>query len=80
MIIPRCRPPTWIELNNQYNIATSTTEPYHPNQSPAERQIQTVKAQTRAILDATSAPSSVWLYAVHYITDLLNFTADLSLN
>ena len=70
----------WTKLTNQYNIATSTTEPYHPNQNPAERRIQTVKARTRAILDATGAPSSVWIYAVHYVTDLLNFTADPSLN
>ena len=70
----------WIELTNQYNISTSTTEPHHPNQNPAERRIQTIKAQTRAILDATGAPSSVWIYAVHYVTDLLNFTADASLN
>lgn len=26
----------WFELTNQYSIATSTTEPYHPQQNSSE--------------------------------------------
>ena len=65
----------WKEICNQYLIHTTTTEPYHPNQNPAERRIQTVKARTRAVLDASGAPPSVWMYAVYYVVDILNLTA-----
>ena len=70
----------WNELTNLYNIATSTTEPYHPQQNPAEQRIQTIKARTRAVMDATGAPPSVWLYCVHYVVDILNMTAHAKLN
>ena len=70
----------WVELTNQYLISTPTTEPHHPQQNPAERHIQTIKARTRAILDATGATASVWLYCAHYVVDVLNMTAHPKLN
>ena len=59
----------WIELTNQYNIATSTTEPYNPNQNPAEHRIQTMKARTQPILDDTGDP--LWFGCMLFTTLLI---------
>ena len=36
----------WKEVLRKYNISSSTTEPHHPWQNPAERRIQECKKGT----------------------------------
>ena len=64
----------WNSILDQYSIAAETTEPYHPQQNQVERKIQTMKNMVMSILDATSAPSSLWLYCLYYVIDVLNST------
>ena len=45
----------WTELLRKYIISSSTTEPHHPQQNPAECTIQDIKSGTRRLLDHTGA-------------------------
>jgi hypothetical protein len=63
----------------KYNIKQSTTEPHHPQQNPAERQIQDVKRQVNLIMDRVGCPDMVWLLATKYVVYLLNRTSTKSL-
>jgi transposase InsO family protein len=63
----------------KYNIKQSTTEPHHPQQNPAERQIQDVKRQVNLIMDRVGCPDMLWLLATKYVVYLLNRTATKSL-
>ena len=47
------------EICNMYNIGQSTTESHHPQQSPAERRIGTIKHMTNRLMDRTGCPP--WL-------------------
>ena len=59
----------------KYNISSSTTEPYYPQQKPAERQIQVYKKGTNTILDQTGDTSHVWLYALFLWVGMYNCLA-----
>ena len=70
----------WKKILTKYNISRSTTEPYHPQQNPAERRIQDIKRYSLNIMDHTGAPESLWELAILYIMTLLNHTANKSLS
>ena len=72
----------WNEIYRRYNISSSTTEPHHPHQNPAERRIQEYKKGTNHILDRTGAPSYLWFYALLLWVGLLNilFGPNLGMN
>ena len=69
----------WNEIYRWYNISSSTTEPHHPHQNPAERRIQEYKKGTNRILDRTGAPSYLWFYALLLWVGLLNVLFDPNL-
>ena len=66
----------WIDILRKYNISSTTTEPYHPHQNPAERKIRDLKQTTNQILDRVGAPSDLWFYALKYVSYLYNHTAN----
>lgn len=63
------------KICRKYNVKQTTTEPHHPQQNPAERQIQEVKKRTNMIMDRTGCPEEVWYLVVQYVVYLLNRTA-----
>ena len=67
------------QICRKYNIKQETTEPHHPQQNPAERQIQEVKKRANMIMDRTGCPENVWYLAVQYVVYLLNRTANEAL-
>jgi len=74
------RSKAWKDILRKYNTSSSTTEPHHPQQNPAERRIQEIKKHASSILDHTGAPNYLWLYAILYVTFLLNHMATKSLD
>ena len=68
----------WKQVLRKYTISSSTTEPHHPWQNPAERRIQEYKKGTNRILDRTGAPAYLWFYALLLWVGLLNVLAKLS--
>ena len=69
----------WHEVLRKYCIAEQTTEPYHPQQNPAEARIGEVKKYTLKIMDRTGAPNNLWFYCMLYVVYLLNRVAMESL-
>ena len=53
----------WKNILRKYNIQGLTTEPYHPQQNPAERRIQDVKRVALRIMDHTNTPETLWFHA-----------------
>ena len=66
----------WTDILRKYNISSTTTEPYHPHQNPAERKIRDLKQTTNQILDRVGAPSELWFYALKYVSYLYNHTSN----
>ena len=46
----------WKDICRKFCISTSTTEPHHPQQNPAERRIKTIKQLALRLLDRCGAP------------------------
>jgi len=55
-----------------YQVKEMLTEPHHPNQNPAERRIQEIKATTNVIMDRTNTPEDLWYLCVEYVSYVLN--------
>ena len=70
----------WMEICNDYNIGTSTTEPKHPWQNRAERKIQTVKSSVNRLMDRTNTPGCLWYQCTVFVCMLLNVLANPQLN
>ena len=64
----------------EYNIKDHQTEPHHPNQNPAERQIQDVKSTSNLLMNRTNTPENLWFLCASYVAYLLNHLAMKSLN
>ena len=64
-----------------YLIADEWTEPYHPQQNPAEmRAVKWLKEHTtQVLLDRQGAPATLWLQAARYLAHIHNLSADKSL-
>ncbi len=60
------------EILRKYNIKDLQTEPHHPNQNPAERQIQEIKKTANTVMDRSGAPGCLWYLATVYAAYLLN--------
>eukprot|EP00957_Ditylum_brightwellii_P103912 7916934-Ditylum_brightwellii.AAC.1 len=67
------------KILRKYNIRSENTEPLHPQQNPAERQIQDFKQLSTKTMDRTGAPAFLWFFCMRYVVMLLNFTALKSL-
>jgi hypothetical protein len=70
----------WHEVLRKYCIKEETTEPYHPQQNPAEARIGEVKKYVLKIMDRTGAPNRLWFFCMLYVVYLLNRVAMDSLD
>ena len=70
----------WMDICDNYNIGTSTTEPLHPWQNRAERKIGTVKAAVNRLMDRTNCPDPLWFQCTVFVCMLLNVLANPQLN
>ena len=70
----------WMDICNEYNIGTSTTEPRHPWQNRAERKIGTVKKAVNRLMDRTNSPGCLWFQCTVFVCMLLNVLANPQLN
>ena len=69
------------EWNREHQIKESFTEPYHPQQNPAEaRAVKFIKQHTQILMDRTGAPPDTWFFASQYVASVHNHTADPTLN
>ena len=62
------------EFCRKHLILRTFTEPHHSNQNACERSIQTVKAQTYKLIEATGAPKEEWDYAMRFVVAAFNKT------
>ena len=68
-------------INRTFAVRDGLTEPYHPQQNPAElRAIKWLKAHSQVIMDRNEIPSWLWFLVVRYLADLNNHCADETLN
>ncbi len=65
----------WEEYLRDYWVKSKFTEPYHPNQNPAETDIRTMKEMLQRIFITTGCPAEAWYSAVKHVEDLRNNTA-----
>jgi hypothetical protein len=70
----------WMDICDNYNIGTSTTEPHHPWQNRAERKIGTVKQSVNRLMDRTNSPGFLWFQCTVFVCMLLNVLANPQLN
>ena len=69
-----------IAINRDLFVKDEFSEPYYPNQNPVEsRMIRYIKQSTHTLMDITGAPEVAWFYAITYICEIHNRTADLKL-
>lgn len=69
-----------IKRLQEWVTASEFTEPYHPQQNPAElRAIRWLKNSTRVIRQRTGEPKEVWLWIAKYLAYIHNITADETL-
>ena len=69
------------DLNRDYMVKDSFSEPYHPNQNPAESLgVKTIKTGAQAIMDRTGAKPYVWPFVHKYIADVHNHCSSPMLN
>ena len=55
------------EINRHWLIKDGFTEPYHPQQNPAElRAVRWLKMHTELIMNRTGAPDYLWFYCAKY--------------
>ena len=67
-------------LHREYSSQWSATEPYHPQQNPAEHEIiNHIKTFGRVIMDLTGAPDHLWWYAWSLFAYTHNRVANTSL-
>jgi hypothetical protein len=69
------------EINRRFAIKDGLTEPYHPQQNPAEmRAVKWLKSHSQVLMDRNEIPEWLWFQVVRYLADLHNYCADESLN
>ena len=67
-------------INRQFCIGDGYTEPYHPQQNPAElNAVKWLKTHTQVILDRSGAPEYAWLECAKWLADIHNVVTDESL-
>jgi len=69
-----------LDIQRELYIKDEFSEPYYPNQNPVEsRMIRYLKQSSHTLMDITGAPPVAWYYAITYICEVHNRTADLKL-
>ena len=65
----------WKAFERKMQIKSETSEPENQQQNPAERRIQTIKANVNQIMDKTNCPDEMWFECMTYIASILNMIA-----
>ena len=65
----------WKSYERKMLIKSETSEPHNQQQNPAERRIQTLKANMNAIMDRTGTPDFMWYECMLYQVSILNMIA-----
>ena len=69
-----------IQLNREFEVKDSWSEPRYPNQNPVEAlAIKWLKKAAERLLNHTGAPEIVWVFAFLYLALVNNWTADPTL-
>ena len=64
-----------MDILSTYHISNCHSEPYHQNQSPAERRYRTIKSRTNTVMNRSGAPANCWHLCLIYVCYLLNHIA-----
>jgi hypothetical protein len=68
------------DINRTFVIKDGLTEPYHPQQNPAEmRAVKWLKSHSQVLMDRNEVPPWLWFQVVKYLADLHNHCADETL-
>jgi len=64
-------------IHRELYIKDQFSEPYYPNQNPVElNMIRYLKQTSHVLMDKTGAPPRTWYYAICYLAEIHNRTAD----
>ena len=69
-----------MDILRAYHISNWHSEPYHPNQNPAEWRYMTIKSWTNTVMNRSGAPANCWLLCLIYVCYLLNHISCSSLD
>ena len=69
----------WNDIMRKYNCADEFTEPYNPQQNPAERTIGLIKNAMKRCFADTGCDPKAWYRLAAHISDITNCTAYASL-
>ena len=68
-------------INRHFCIKDGLTEPYHPQQNPAENQaVKWLKSHAQVVMNISGAPEYAWADCMLWIADVHNVVANDSLN
>ena len=65
----------WQEYMRRYNVADEFTEPYNPQQNPAEREIGQIKTIMERTFNDTGCDAKAWYRLACHVADVRNNTA-----
>ena len=69
-----------MDILRAYHISNWHSEPYHPNQNPAEWRYRTIKSWTNTVMNRSGAPANCWLLCLIYVCYLPNHIAGSALD
>ena len=64
----------WQDIMRQYNCKDEFTEPYNPQQNPAERRIGMIKTTMKRIMSETKCNPNAWYRLAEHVVDIKNHT------
>ena len=68
-----------MDITREVGTKDQWSEPYYPNQNPVEGcAIKYLKEQSHVLMDRTGALDSTWFFAIKYLCEIHDRTADLS--
>jgi len=76
---PEFKGKRWLSILRRAVVASSYTEPMHPNQNLAERRGGSLKAALVHLLHSTGAPLAYWCFALEYVSYVRQHLAKRSL-
>ena len=56
-----------MDILRAYHFSNWHSEPYHPNQNPAEWSYRTIKSWTNTVMNRSGAPANCWLLCLIYV-------------
>ena len=70
----------WNSIMRDYNCKDEFTEPYHPQQNPAERRNGLIKEKMKRIFSETKCDPRSWFRLYSHVVDIMNRTAYKSID